>query len=330
MSSRSPSEPQELRYASSSVQGRRPYNEDRAHVLHPMLGPSTASDRSTSFFAVYDGHGGEDAAEWCSRHLHDCIAAQSEFTDQDKQAAIEKGFLSCDQKLLAHYTTTAQSTSAPASQQSGTTCGCVLIDSQYIYAGNCGDTRSILSRSHQPPLALSIDHKPSDPTEQSRIEAAGGTVSVQNIPIVRNGKKAVMVQSYVELGESGLAVSRALGDFGFKRCDGKSEDEQAVICRPYVGRWERQDSVDEFVLLASDGLWNFVDTERVVDFVRQRLTSDDDSERDPDDIVNKLTQFALDKKSNDNVTVMLALLPHGRRLREDSKAQREKEEERKE
>jgi len=278
MSNRSSPDQQELRYAASSVQGRRPYNEDRSHVLHPLLG-SALADRSTSFFAVYDGHGGEDAAEWCSRH----------------------------------------------------TCGCVLIDSRYIYAGNCGDTRSILSRSNQPHIALSVDHKPCDPTEQSRIEAAGGTVSIQNIPIVRNGKKAVMVQSYVELGESGLAVSRALGDFGFKRCDGRSEDEQAVICRPYVGRWERQDSVDEFILLASDGLWNFVETERIVEFVRERLLSDDDSERDIEDIVNKLTQFALDKKSNDNVTVVLVVLPHGMKLREESKQQKEKEkEERKE
>ena len=325
MSKRSPLDQQELRYASSSVQGRRPYNEDRSHVLHPLLG-SALADRSTSFFAVYDGHGGEDAAEWCSRHMHDCIAAQSEYNSDDKQQAIEKGFLSCDAKLLS----VSSSNSTAKSAQSGTTCGCVLIDNQYIYAGNCGDTRSVLSRSTQPPIALSVDHKPCDPTEQSRIEAAGGTVSVQNIPIVRNGKKAVMVQSYVELGESGLAVSRALGDFGFKRCEGKGEDEQAVICRPYVGRWERHDSEDEFILMASDGLWNFVDTERIVEFVRERLMSEDDSERDIEDIVNKLTQFALDKKSNDNVTVVLVVLPHGQRLREDSKLQKEKQEERKE
>ena len=328
MSKRSPTDQQELRYAASSVQGRRPYNEDRSHVLHPLLG-SSLSDRSTSFFAVYDGHGGEHAADWCSRHMHDCIAAQSEYGGTDKHVAIEKGFLSCDQKLLSSFSSAAPA-AAPNSQQSGTTCGCVLIDSQYIYAGNCGDTRSILSRSQQPPVPLSVDHKPCDPTEQSRIEAAGGTVSSQNIPIVRNGKKSVMVQSYVELGESGLAVSRALGDFGFKRSEGKSEDEQAVICRPYIGRWERQDSVDEFVLLASDGLWNFVETERCVEFVRERLLSDDEAERDVDDIVNKLTQFALDKKSNDNVTVLLVVLPHGMRLREDSKQQKEKQEERKE
>ena len=327
MATRSSFDLQELRYSSSSVQGRRPYNEDRSHVLHPLLG-SQLSDRSTSFFAVYDGHGGEEAAEWCSRHMHDCIAAQSEYDGENKQTAIEKGFQTCDQKLLAVSATAA--TKPPSGQQSGTTCGCVLIDSSFIYAGNCGDTRSILSRSNQPPVALSVDHKPCDPAEQSRIEAAGGTVSVQNIPIVRNGKKGVMVQSYVELGESGLAVSRALGDFGFKRCEAKGEDEQPVICRPYTTRCERRDAEDEFILMASDGLWNFVDTERCVEFVRERLMSEDEAERDIEDIVNKLTQFALDKKSNDNVTVLLVVLPHGLRLREDSKAARDKQEERKE
>src|SRR5690348_13770904 len=68
---------QVLRYSSSSVQGRRPYNEDRCQVCHPLLG-CQLKDRSTSYFAVFDGHGGEDAAEWTSKHLHDFIAQQPE------------------------------------------------------------------------------------------------------------------------------------------------------------------------------------------------------------------------------------------------------------
>ena len=292
----------ELRFASSSVQGRRPYNEDRCCSRHPLpaaAAAAAASPAATSFFAVFDGHGGEEAAEWCSRHLPDCIASQAEYgsEDGDRCAAIDKGFSLCDSRLR----------SQPIGS-SGSTCGCVLIDSAFIYSGNCGDTRCLLSRVDGPAVELSVDHKPTDPAERRRIEAGGGVVTVNEISVGRNGKKQTVTQAYVELGDAGLAVSRAFGDLSFKQRAAVSEDEQVVICRPHVSRWPRTPE-DEFVLLASDGLWNFVDNARVVQFVRERLSSSDGQEADLDDIACKLAQFALDKKSNDNVTVTLVVFP---------------------
>jgi protein phosphatase 2C family protein 2/3 len=299
---------QDLRHASASVQGRRPYNEDRSHSLHPLIPPSS-TDPSTSFFAVFDGHGGEEAVDWVSSRLADCIASQPDYTTGDKHRAIEQGFLHCDQLLTTASTTTPIGSS-------GTTCGCVLIDSTHIYTGNCGDTRNVLARSNSDPIELTVDHKPTDPSERSRIEAGGGKVTINEIPVGKNGKKTVIIQSYVELGEAGLAVSRAFGDLSFKRDGERGVDEQVVICRPYVGRRERTVD-DEFVVLASDGLWNFVPTDVVIEFVRSRLKSDSEHDRDLEDIACKLTQLALDKKSNDNVTVTIVAFPRAWQLNKD-------------
>lgn len=45
-----------------SLQGRRPYQEDRYVIAH--LSPDL------SFMACYDGHGGDEAAEFAQEHLH--------------------------------------------------------------------------------------------------------------------------------------------------------------------------------------------------------------------------------------------------------------------
>lgn len=56
---------------------------------------------------------------------------------------------------------------------------------------------------------LSLDHKPCNNTEFKRIQAAGGWVELNRV----NGN---------------LALSRALGDFVFKRNEEKTAEEQIV------------------------------------------------------------------------------------------------------
>lgn len=59
-------------------------------------------------------------------------------------------------------------------------------------------------------VPLSYDHKPNNEMETKRIEAAGGWVMFNRV----NGN---------------LALSRALGDYIFKKNDQKKLDEQIVI-----------------------------------------------------------------------------------------------------
>lgn len=77
-----------------------------------------------------------------------------------------------------------------------------------IFLGNVGDSRAIASIKGKA-LPLSFDHKPNNEEESRRINAAGGWVEFNRV----NGN---------------LALSRALGDFGFKRNLDKSPEEQIV------------------------------------------------------------------------------------------------------
>lgn len=77
---------------------------------------------------------------------------------------------------------------------------------------------------------MSIDHKPNSKDERHRVEAAGGVV--------------VWAGTWRVGGV--LAVSRAFGDKPLKRY---------VIATPDV-REERLQGDDEFLVMASDGLWD--------------------------------------------------------------------------
>ncbi len=74
----------------------------------------------------------------------------------------------------------------------GCTANVILITPEFVYIANSGDSRSAASIKSKT-VELSVDHKPEDPIETSRINKAGGEVVYGRV----NGN---------------LNLSRALGD----------------------------------------------------------------------------------------------------------------------
>ncbi|GMH80649.1 hypothetical protein TL16_g08635 [Triparma laevis f. inornata] len=92
--------------------------------------------------------------------------------------------------------------------RSGCTAVCVVVTPTHIICANAGDSRSCYKKSSGV-VPLSDDHKPYNATEASRIETAGGYVSMKRV-------------------DGDLAVSRALGDFQYKDCPDLSAESQKV------------------------------------------------------------------------------------------------------
>ncbi|GIZ44167.1 hypothetical protein CKM354_000737200 [Cercospora kikuchii] len=235
----------------SAMQGWRISMED-AHAaildLQPLEGdkelkPAT-SDVRISFFGVYDGHGGDKVALYTGEHLHEIVAKQDSFKSKDFEQALKDGFLAIDRAIL----------SDPKYEEevSGCTASVGIITHDKIFVGNAGDSRSVLGiKGRAKPL--SFDHKPQNEGEKARICAAGGFVDFGRV----NGN---------------LALSRAIGDFEFKKSADLPPEQQIVTAYPDVTVHE-MGVEDEFLVIACDGIWDCQSSQAVVEFVRRGIAA---------------------------------------------------------
>lgn len=81
-----------MSYGFAAMQGWRVSMED-AHNCIPEL------DDETAMFAVYDGHGGEEVALYCSKYLPEVIKEQKTYKDGKLQKALEDAFLAIDGRI---------------------------------------------------------------------------------------------------------------------------------------------------------------------------------------------------------------------------------------
>jgi len=252
-----------LAWACCGMRGWRESMEDTSLML--PRGYLAGNWRDAALFGVFDGHGGEQVARFAVRQLPEEFAQQPE---QDPEAAFVQAFLRVDELLrqasaaveLRELTLPGNEVKESA-ENVGTTAVCCLVQGSRMVIANAGDSRAVLSRSGQA-VPLSEDHKPDLPGERARIEAAGG--------FVHEGATASGSRLEHRVN-GGLNLSRALGDLRYKTSKKLPPEAQQVSCMPetYLHQW--QAGVDEFVLLASDGVWECISNQQAVNFVRARL-----------------------------------------------------------
>jgi len=268
------------RVGSSCMQGWRVDMEDaHTHIL------SLPDDPQAAFFAVYDGHGGASVAKYAGKHLHKFITKRPEYRDNSIEVALKKAFLDFDREMLQNGSLDEQT--------AGCTAIVVLIRERRLYCANAGDSRAIacISGMVHP---LSVDHKPNDAKESKRIMASGGWVEFNRV----NGN---------------LALSRALGDFIYKKNLLKTPEEQIVTAYPDVEVLDITEDL-EFVLLACDGIWDVMSNFEVCQFVHKRIRDG----MEPELICEELMNSCLSPDGHtgnvggDNMTVILVCLLHNK------------------
>lgn len=273
-----------LRYGLSSMQGWRASMED-AHAAHPYL------DESTSYFGVYDGHGGKAVSKFCAKFLHQQVLRHEAYLAGDIATSLQKSFLRMDEMMrgqrgwrelavlgdkmeklsgmLEGFIWSPRSSEAneradewafeegPHSDFSGPNCGstaCVaVIRGNKLVVANAGDSRCVLSRKGQA-HNLSKDHKPDLEVEKDRILKAGGFIQVGRV----NGS---------------LNLARAIGDMEFKQNKYLPAEKQVVTADPDVTSVELCED-DEFLVIACDGIWDCMSSQQLVDFIHGQLKTE--------------------------------------------------------
>ena len=137
---------------------------------------------------------------------------------------------------------------------SGTTCVMVFQVGNRLLCGNVGDSRAILVKGDKV-IPLSIDQKPDDPEESKRIKENGGEISQYEEDGEKSGPFRVWQKGEVY---PGIAMSRSIGDF--------IATKLGVIPEPKFIE-EKIDKDCKFIVVASDGVWEFLDNETVKNMV---------------------------------------------------------------
>ncbi|SPQ22958.1 4a422126-a3e8-4d95-86bc-47aa11ad2420 [Thermothielavioides terrestris] len=269
-------------------------------------------ETDNGYFAIFDGHAGTFAAEWCGKQLHLILeeiirknpnAPIPELLDQSFIAAdaqLEKlplknsgctaaiAVLRWEDRVPSSLSATGSQAIAPAlakaaeeaSRSEESSASLAGSDSAHarlksaatrqrvLYTANVGDARIILCRQGKA-LRLSYDHKGSDENEAKRIANAGGLMLRDRV----NGV---------------LAVTRALGDSYMK---------DLITGHPYTTETVIQPDLDEFIIIACDGLWDVCSDQDAVDLVRNI--------QDPVAAAKLLVDHALSRFSTDNLSCMI-------------------------
>lgn len=148
-------------------------------------------------------------------------------------------------------------------QASGSTAVAAIWKGNKIWTANVGDSRCVIgSESTRKLLFETEDHKPNSASEQQRIESAGGEVRSQTYP------DGWTVHRVFVKGQDfpGLCMTRTLGD--------ESVKAHGVIPTPEIKEYEVDVSTQPFMILASDGVWEFMESDFVVKAVAKKIQSD--------------------------------------------------------
>jgi serine/threonine protein phosphatase PrpC len=290
------------------MQGWRTTMED-SHICIPNF-----DDDNMSLFGVFDGHGGKDlvkfigadVAVYAKRNLPSILKSLPSFKAKDYKTALTESFFEIDRLLqseegkleLNDIHAELDIKSSLDLDCTGCTACAVLVTSNGIIVANSGDSRCVLCKSGVA-IDLSEDHKPEVECERIRIELAGGFVEDNRI----NGV---------------VSLTRALGDFYYKKNQHRTTHEQLIIAKPDV-RVEKIEKDSEFIIVACDGIWDCMTSQRTVDYIREQIAKHQFIKQ-KDAKLSKIIERLFDKtiagniKANsiggDNMTCIIARFKH--------------------
>jgi protein phosphatase 1L len=259
-----------------AVKGRRPTMEDRFSIV------DNQSEDGKKFvgFAVYDGHGGPYLANYAERYILPSIIRSFANASDKEKAEMNITELLSDE--IVRNDEAAMQEGGIGQDLSGSTALVGVVHKNKLYIANVGDSRAVATRANELDQALQItmDHKPNHERELERIKAAGGWVAFNGVWRVGGI----------------LAVSRALGDAYLKKFGW-------LIATPDVFVIDLKRLPLQYVIMASDGLWDVFTSQEAVDFVSPYVNTEEFFG------AKQLAEKAMKKGSSDNVTVMIVKFP---------------------
>lgn len=275
-------------YSGVSKKGHAPYNPRKKNqdALIMADDPST----QTLILCVLDGHGehGDGVSQTFRDQLVPELLNHPTWTTDLKKSCSD-AIAKVERNMLRNYRID--------SEFSGTTLSMAIVRGNTLTGVNIGDSRVIMAKEEHGRLIaqdITFDHKPDTPKEKERILACGGRVFAVEYDDGIDGPPRVWL-GHMDI--PGLAMSRSLGDV--------VAHSAGVISDPEFTEYELNPAVDRFLVVATDGLWEFVDNQETIELV--------DAQAGPTDAVDVLvteaaTRWMHEEQVIDDTTIVVANL----------------------
>jgi serine/threonine protein phosphatase PrpC len=191
---------------------------------------------------------------------------------------IKESFLKSDSDLI-------KSKHSFDTEKSGSTVCLLLLSNKNLICANLGDSRAILCSCNEKKewkaSQLTKDHKPMDKEEYKRIINSGCTVSRMINP-EKNDEEVgpYRVWGKTQINGPGLAMSRSMGDGMAKKL--------GVLGEPDIYEYNLNEN-DKFVICATDGIWEYLNNEDVMNIVKESYINGDEAEEACEILIKKAT-----------------------------------------
>lgn len=244
--------------------------EDQCQVESGPMSSIEGSPRGT-FVGVYDGHGGPETARFVNGRLFKHI---KKFTSENQGMSadvITKAFLATEEEFLALVKKQWQH--KPQIASVGSCCLVGVIYSGELYIANAGDSRAVLGRLDEATkeikaVQLSYEHNASLESVREELRS-----------LHPNDPQIVVMKHTVWRVKGLIQISRSIGDAYLK----KKEFNQAPLLTKFrlpepfetpilkaepTIQVQKLQPCDQFLIFASDGLWEHLSNQEAVDIVQ--------------------------------------------------------------
>jgi len=273
-----------------SAKGFAPYNPRKAN--QDAYVSRYHEPTQSLLLVVMDGHG--EFGDHVSRYLKDMFPEalfDSPSFAQDVPVALATAIARCEEAMLKPP---HQGGLGDRNEFSGTTFVATVIRGNQLWCANIGDSRLIVGMREEGRIVgkdVSEDHKPDSPAEKARILATGGRVFAVRYDDGIDGPARVWL-AHADI--PGLAMSRSLGD--------KVAHTAGVSSEPEIFKLDLVEGEHLFLVSASDGLWEFMSTQDVVDMAAQY---EDPTEAVKDLIKEAKARWLREEEVIDDTTVVV-------------------------
>jgi len=231
------------------------YNQDNFFIYKNLNDES-----NVLFIGVCDGHGlvGHDVSKYLITNLPNNLNTALKKTN--KYISHKETLYSTLKQVFVETNKSLCKVPTIDTKFSGSTCVTIILTKNKIISANAGDSRAVMGRhinNKWLSIELSHDQKPNNPGEKERILSHGGRIEAYKD---ENGGDFGPPRVWLKYEDvPGLAMSRSFGD--------EVAASVGTISEPEIEEYEITEE-DKFIIIASDGIWEFISSQECVDFIK--------------------------------------------------------------